>query len=249
MNYKNFAVKIIRQAGLELKKEFWHISRAQIRYKSKNQIVTKADLIAEKIILSAIRKKFPTHEILSEEAGDNKKHSDYLWVVDPLDGTTNFSFKNPVFGTQLALVYKGEVILAVIYVPFLDLMFVAEKGRGATMNGKKIKVSKQGKLANSFLAYCHGGTPSDIKRAVELYKNFKIKHTDIRQLGAASVELAWVASGFIDVYFIYSKSGGDRYEQCNNWPRMEMFKYKLRLETYNFGEYWLFLHHYCRKKP
>lgn len=199
---KKFAEKIIRQAGKELKKEFWQITRSDVRYKSKYQIVTKADLIAEKIILSAIRKKFPDHHILSEEAGDNKKRSDYLWIVDPLDGTTNFNFKNPLFGTQLALAYKNEVTLGVIYVPFLDLMFVAEKGQGVTMNGKKIKVSAEKKLNGSFLAYCHGSKMEDVKRAVELYKGFKIKHSDIRQLGAASVELAWTAAGYLDAYFI-----------------------------------------------
>jgi len=91
------------KAGAELLKHFHKISRSLIKTKNKHEIITPADLAAEKIILSAIKKNFPTHRILSEEAGDNKKHSDYLWIIDPLDGTTNFAMGNPLFSVSIAL--------------------------------------------------------------------------------------------------------------------------------------------------
>jgi myo-inositol-1(or 4)-monophosphatase len=206
---EKFISQIIRKVGQELLKEFKNFNRQQVKFKSQHQIVTRADLLAEKIILSAIRKKYPHHQILSEEAGLDKVKSDYLWLVDPLDGTTNFSLKNPIFGINLALAYQGKIVLGAIYIPFLDKLVLAEKGKGATMNGQKIKVSTKKNLDEAFLTYCHGSKLPDIKRAIEIYKGLKIKYSDVRQLGAASVELAWVAAGYTDAYFIPGANSWD----------------------------------------
>ena len=198
---KNFVSQLARKTGQELLKEFKHFNRDQVRYKSKQQIVTKADLLAEKHILSAIRKKYPDHHILSEEAGSKGKKSDYLWIVDPLDGTTNFSIKSPQFGVIIGLAYKGEMKLGAIYIPFNDKLFWAEKGKGATMNNKKIHVSKNSTLKKTFVTYCHGSSPKNVRRITEVYKGMKIKYGDIRQLGASSMEMAWVAAGYTDGNF------------------------------------------------
>jgi myo-inositol-1(or 4)-monophosphatase len=194
MNNKDLATKAVRQAGDFLCREFnkGHISW---NLKHKHEIVTKADTGAEKIILSLLKKHTPEYEILSEESGLNNRISDYLWVVDPLDGTTNFKVHNPLFSVSIALYYKGEPKLGVIYAPYLGDLFVAEKGRGAWLNSKRIKVSKTSELGKSFLTYCYGQEGKHMRRAVELYRYFKMKSVDMRQLGSAAIELAWVAAG------------------------------------------------------
>ena len=140
---KPVAVNVARQAGKLLLGEYKKFSRQTVKLKAKHEIVTKADLISERTILREIRKNFPKHEILSEEAGKNGKTSDYLWVVDPLDGTTNFSIHNPLWAVSIGVAYKAEVVFGVVYAPYLDELFVAEKGKGAKLNNKSIKVSTE----------------------------------------------------------------------------------------------------------
>jgi myo-inositol-1(or 4)-monophosphatase len=194
MDNRILAITAAQKAGRVLLKNFsktnlaWHL-------KAQHEIVTKVDAGAEKIILSLLKKYTPSFAILSEESGFNKIKSDYLWVVDPLDGTTNFKVHNPLFSVSIALYYKGEPKLGVIYAPYLNDLFVAEKGKGAWLNNKRIKVSKTSELAKSFLTYCYGQEGKHMKRAVELYRYFKMKSVDMRQLGSAAIELAWVAAG------------------------------------------------------
>lgn len=194
MDNRVLVITIVKKVGDFLCHEFnkGHISW---NLKHKHEIVTKADTGAEKIILSLLKKYTPSFAILSEESGFNKIKSDYLWVVDPLDGTTNFKVHNPLFSVSIALYYKGEPKLGVIYAPYLKELFVAEKGKGAWLNGKRIKVSKTSELSKSFLTYCYGQEGKHMRRAVELYRYFKMKSVDMRQLGSAAIELAWVAAG------------------------------------------------------
>ena len=196
-DFKKVIIKVVRKTGKELLKKFQNFDRAKIEIKSHHEILTQADLKSEKMIISEIKKKFPDHQILSEESGDNEKKSDYLWIIDPIDGSTNFSIHNPLWAISIGLSYKGKIILGVVYAPFLDEIFVAEKGKGAYLNGKKIKVSdiKTGKVIN---AYCHGNREKDIKRALKYYQAQKLKQLDCRQLGSASIELAYVAVGRIE---------------------------------------------------
>ncbi|NMB48069.1 inositol monophosphatase [Candidatus Kuenenbacteria bacterium] len=190
------------KAGAELLKHFHKISRSLIKTKSKHEIITPADLAAEKIILSAIKKNFPTHRILSEEAGYNQKNSDYLWIIDPLDGTTNFAMGNPLFSVSIALSYQDEIILGVVYVPFLKDLYVAEKNKGAFLNGKKIHVSAENKINNSFLTFCHGHEEKSIRRAIHIYSKLKLAGRDLRQIGTAALETSWVARGKTEAIII-----------------------------------------------
>ncbi len=171
-----------------------------VHFKDKTEMVTAADKAAEKVILADIRKNFPSHSIFSEEMGRADKHSPYLWVVDPLDGTTNFVIRDPFFNTAIALVYKGEVIMGVVYYPFLDEMFWAEKGKGAFMNGRKIHVSEKTDFLKSVFAFCHSGySRPQVKRMLKIYSNFKLagmKH--VRQIGSAELELCYVACGRVE---------------------------------------------------
>lgn len=194
---KQIAKNAAFEAGEELLKRFKKFHRKQTSLKSKHEILTQADIQAEKIILENIKQDFPDHRILSEEAGDNDKDSDYLWIIDPLDGTTNFSIHNPLWAVSISLLYKNQVKLGVIYAPFLEELYFAEKGKGATRNKTKIKVSDN-ETTKNIHAFCHGSDQKDIKKAIKYYRYQKLNNLDCRQLGSASLELAYVASGRLE---------------------------------------------------
>lgn len=194
---KRTAIQAARGASEILLKKFKNFSREGLVKKARRDLVTQADLAAEKFILSLIKKNFPGHAILSEEAGSNKKKSDYSWVIDPLDGTINFSMHNPLWGVSIAVAYKKKIVFAVIAAPYLHELYTAEAGQGAEMNGEPIKVSKiaPDRVLNTF---CHGSRERDVKRALKYYVRQKMKGFDCRQFGAASLELAFVASGRVE---------------------------------------------------
>jgi myo-inositol-1(or 4)-monophosphatase len=198
---KQVAIMAADKAGKELLKEYHRFNRESVKVKAKHEIVTKADLISEKLVLKEIRKHFPNHEILSEEKGKIKTESDYRWIVDPLDGTTNFSIHNPLWAVSIGVAYKAEVVFGVVYAPYLDELFVAEKGKGAKLNNKSIKVSTE-KQAKTINAFCHGSRQRDIRKALKFVSYQKLRNLDCRQLGAASIELAYVAAGRIESIMI-----------------------------------------------
>ncbi len=197
---KNFAIKLAKQAGTEIKKRFNrdHI----VKIKTKSQIVTQGDLIADKLIVAAIKKKFPNHGILSEESGKNKISSDYLWTIDPIDGTTNYSIGSPLFAVCISLFFRSKPILGVAYAPAMDELYYAENRKGAFLNNIKIHVSSKTALNKSFLTFCHGSTNNDIKRAMKIYNKIKFQGLDSRQLGSAALELGFVAAGRTDCIII-----------------------------------------------
>jgi myo-inositol-1(or 4)-monophosphatase len=195
--YQKVALEVAKKSGKILIGKYNNFNRGDVKLKSAHEIVTKYDLLSEKIILAGIKKNFPDHAIFSEEKGSNKKKSDYLWLVDPIDGTTNFSMHNPIWSISIALAYQGEIIMGLVYAPILKEVFTAIKGKGAFMNGKKIKVSNinSGKILNAF---CHGSQIKDIKRAIKYYTKQKLNHLDCRQMGSAAIEMSYVASGRIE---------------------------------------------------
>ncbi|HBZ36286.1 MAG TPA: inositol monophosphatase [Candidatus Veblenbacteria bacterium] len=194
MTSRLLAILAVKKAGTYLRQQFKQDARV-FALKSAHEIVTQADKGAEKIILALLKKHSTNARILSEESGLYDYNSNWLWVVDPLDGTTNFRVHNPLFSISLALYHIDKPMLGVVYAPYLDELFVAEKGKGATLNGKRIHVSKTSELKKSFLTYCYGTHPKHMRMAVELYRYFKMKSVDMRQMGSAAVELAWVATG------------------------------------------------------
>jgi myo-inositol-1(or 4)-monophosphatase len=173
-----------------------------IERKSKHEIVTSADKISEKVIIAAIKQQFPTHQILSEESGLDKNDSEYLWIIDPLDGTTNFSTRNPYFCVSISLLYKNEPQIGVVYAPVTADLFYAEKGKGAFLNGRKIRVADTTNIKDAMLTFCHGNKNENIDHAIELYSKLKREAKDFRQLGSAALELAYVAAGFTDAIII-----------------------------------------------
>jgi myo-inositol-1(or 4)-monophosphatase len=179
-----------------LKENFRKITSAHIRVKSKNDFLTYVDETSEKKIIEIIHKNFPDHEIFAEETGLKKQDSHYRWIIDPLDGTKNYISGIPIFSISIALQYKNEIILGVVYDPVQNEMFHAEKNKGAFLNGNPIKVNSKTDLENSLLAT---GFPFKYKKYLPLYmdcfEDLFLHCTSIRRLGSAALDLAYVAAG------------------------------------------------------
>ncbi|MBS3103134.1 inositol monophosphatase [Candidatus Woesearchaeota archaeon] len=194
---KSFLTKISLQSGKILMSNYGKIKF--IRVKDKLSYVTNADLESEKCIISAIRKKFPSHDIVSEESGSLGKNSDYRWFIDPLDGTHNYINKIPLFGVSIALEHNGKVILGAISLPCLDELYIAEKGKGAFLNGKRIRVSGKKELKKSFIL-------TDLvlrynpETKLKMLNRLKGLVYDIRVLGSSVYAFAAVAKGSADAY-------------------------------------------------
>ncbi len=192
---KQFAIQTAKKAGKLILDHFNKLSKNDVTYKSSHELVTKFDFESEKLIISEIQKKYPAHTIISEEAGELPKHSDYTWIIDPLDGSTNFKIGSPFWAVSIGLVYKGKIILGIIYAPAMKELYVAEKGEGAFLNSVKLHVSNQSDFTNAINTYCHGSDKNDIVKAVEIYNHLKFHSRDCRQLGSAALELGFVAAG------------------------------------------------------
>ncbi|MBU0619475.1 MAG: inositol monophosphatase family protein [Patescibacteria group bacterium] len=199
---KKTAINAVKKAGKLALREYKNFNREEIKTKARHQIVTKVDLASEKIIINEVKKNFPTHQILSEETGRISGTSNYLWIIDPIDGTTNFSMHNPLWAISIAVAKienkKTEIIFGIIYAPFLDELYVAEKGKGAKLNNKKIQISKV-KEKDIFLnAFCHGYKLSDVKKIALYYYKQRLCGKKCFRFGAGSLELAFVAAGRIE---------------------------------------------------
>jgi len=197
------AVDAALKAGKFLKQNLGKVRDIQQKSGQEKNLVTEIDKQSEKMIIEMLHKHFPKHDILAEESGTaHATTSPYKWIIDPLDGTTNFTHGFPVFCVSIGLEHHGELILGVIYDPNFDEMFAAEKGRGATLNGRKISVSKTTSLARSLLVT---GFPYNIvenpNNAVEHFVNFLMKAQAVRRMGSAAIDLAYVASGRYDGFW------------------------------------------------
>jgi len=195
-----FAVSTARAAGKLLKARF--NNRHTISYKGEIDIVTEADRLSEDLIVSRIRKRFPDHDILTEESKGLDRGSNYRWIIDPLDGTTNYAHGFPVFCVSIALERDGDIMLGVIYHPMLRELFVAEKDRGAFLNGLRLSVSGTSSLSRSLLAT---GFPYDLRRNADNNMNYFIgmaaRARAIRRAGSAALDLAYVAAGRFDGFW------------------------------------------------
>jgi myo-inositol-1(or 4)-monophosphatase len=208
--YKNSLVSILLEAGSYALKEYQVFERKSAKMKSKREIVTKVDLKSEKIIISGLKNQFPDTGFISEEAGTKKASRDYVWIIDPIDGTTNFSIHNPLWAISVGLACKNTIILGVIYAPALGELYVAEKGQGAyyrKVNNSKLSAKKRLKVSQIpnekvLNTFCHGSTKKDLLVALKYYRKQKLNGFDCRQLGSASLELAYVASGRVESIMI-----------------------------------------------
>lgn len=206
------AMEAAQQAGKLIRDRVGSISQEEISQKSFSDFVTEVDLESEKIIITNIKKCFPSHHIMAEESFKDKdyKKADYIWIIDPLDGTTNFIHSFPFIAISMALMYKGELILGVIHDPLRNETFYTEKDSGAFLNGKKIKVSRTIEPHSSLIAT---GFPFRNKQYIENYVKIfqQMLHSvnDLRRAGAAAIDLAYVACGRVDGFFEYALSPWD----------------------------------------
>jgi myo-inositol-1(or 4)-monophosphatase len=198
MEFREVAVRAAKEAGKITVDHFYR--KHTVKTKTPRDLVTEVDIASEKRILDLIKKNFPDHSILSEESGKDQEASEYLWVVDPLDGTTNYSIKNPFYNVSIALTKNNKVILAVVYAPMTNEMFVAEKGKGAFLNGKRIHVSPERDFSKLLFAYCHGSTFDEIERITKIFAKLKPAVRDFSRMRAGALELAFVACGRLGAY-------------------------------------------------
>ncbi len=168
-----------------------------------NDVVTQADKESEKLLISLIKETYPDHSVLSEESGERgDENADYRWIIDPLDGTANFSSGLPMFCVSIAVEYKGEVTIGVVHAPYLNETFHAMKGEGAYLNGEKIHCRHTESLETSILST---GFPVDRKtnpdNNLENVARVLPKVRGLRRLGSAALDMSYVAAGFLDGYW------------------------------------------------
>ena len=201
------AIKAAKLAGEKL--EYYFESSLEHYEKEDKSIVTRADLEADEIIINEIKTSFPNHQILSEEKGEVGSKSDYLWIIDPLDGTHNFARGIPIFCTSIALIYKRETIVSVVYYPPTNALFTAEKGKGAYWNGERIQVSDPSDLSKTLVSLGRGKEPKDKQAMLKIINSLYEKVRSIRLLMSASLELAYVAEGRIDAFAVLGLKSWD----------------------------------------
>jgi myo-inositol-1(or 4)-monophosphatase len=199
----NIAVRAARNAGKVILRACEDLSKVEAQQKGTNDFVTNVDKDAEAVIRDTILKAFPEHSIVGEELGViNGADADYQWVVDPLDGTTNFIKGIPHFAVSIALRFKGRVEQAVIYDPIRSELFTASRGQGAQLNSKRIRVTRSNEIAGSVLAT---GFPFKQKHHIDSYteafKALFVHTADIRCAGSAALDMAYVAAGRVDGFF------------------------------------------------
>ena len=204
-NFKQTALSAAKSASKVLL--HYYGKKEVAREKSNKTLVAAADLEANKIIIKTIKRYFPSHSILSEETGFEDNKSDYKWVIDPLDGTHNFLHRIPLFGTSIALEYKNGTILGILHFPVLKITAFAEKGKGAFLNGKRIKVSNKNNLHYSFILTELSKT-SRKTAAILIKKLFEVQ-LDVRSFGAAIYNLLQVAEGNCEGYVVFTTKEWD----------------------------------------
>lgn len=192
----------ISNAGDFIRAEFSRFDPSHLEKKGRKDLVSYVDRNAEEILVNGCHKIIPEAKIITEEGHGIDKESDWCWIIDPLDGTTNFVHGLPIFAITVALQYKGDTVLGTVYDIMADDLFSAVKGQGATRNGKSIAVSKTTQLVDAILAT---GFPYENNDSLHDYlgilKDFAIEARAIRRLGSAALDLCWVACGRFDGFY------------------------------------------------
>jgi myo-inositol-1(or 4)-monophosphatase len=198
-SYVETSVEIAREAGALLSKYFER--RVTFELKGEHDLVTEADRASEQLVVEHLRAQFPAHSIVAEEGGGHAGKSEYCWYVDPLDGTTNFAHGFPMYNVTLALEQGGELIAGVIFDPERNEIFTAERGSGAYLNNRRIRVSKVNKIESTLVAT---GFPSQKRHQnvnVHFYYQLAMITHGVRRAGSAALDLAYVASGRLDGFW------------------------------------------------
>ena len=196
------AVQAAILGGEVILENLGRILENEVSSKQASDFVTRADRESENVIVSIIREKFPSHSILAEESHGKDEAGGYRWIVDPLDGTTNFIHRYPVFSVSIALEFDGDIIMGVIYDPVRDELFIGEKGKGAFLNGEAVSVSGVTDVKNSLITTGFPFRKKEmIDRYLELFRNVFLRVSDLRRAGSAALDLAYLACGRCDGFF------------------------------------------------
>ncbi|HSW99957.1 MAG TPA: inositol monophosphatase family protein [Patescibacteria group bacterium] len=195
------AIKAAKEAGALIKKAYYDRTTAGSTFKKENQtlqVVTDADVAAEKIILEILKEQFPKHSFFSEEVGEGTTTNDYRWIIDPIDGTSNFARKIPFFCVSIGLTYKNEPILGVVYQPITDELFVAEKGRGSFLNGEKITIAQASEMSKTFITVDRGKSKEEKERFTSIVSELNRHVRSMRMPGSSALQTCYVSCGKFD---------------------------------------------------
>jgi len=175
-----------------------------------NDLVTQADTESEKAIFEVIKSEYPDHFILSEETGEIKSSSNIKWIIDPIDGTVNFANGIPICCVSIGIEREGKMILGAVYNPFMNEFFFSERGRGATLNDKKIRVSDKDDLSRSCLVTGFPYSYLDVPNGpLEVFETLIRANIPVRRLGSAAIDLCWVAAGRFDGFYEHNLNAWD----------------------------------------
>ncbi len=208
----NIGIRAARRAGDMILRSMNKLHQLEVRRKDRNDFVTEVDLRAEADIIETIRMSFPDHGILAEESGrtDSKHgnknadgHDEFVWIIDPLDGTTNFIHGFPQFAVSIALQKRGKIECGVIYDPMRQELFTAARGDGAKLDDRRIRVTKQLTLEGSLIGtgFPYRANMQWLDAYMDMFKDLTQKAAGLRRPGAASLDLAYVAAGRLDGFW------------------------------------------------
>ena len=200
----NVAIKAARAAGAIINRAALDVESVRVSQKQVNDFVTEVDQAAEQAIIDILLAAYPGHAIWAEESGRTQgaQDSDYVWIIDPLDGTTNFIHGLPIYCVSIALAVKGRVEQAVVYDPTRNDLFTATRGRGAFMNDRRLRVSKRVRLQECLISTGFPFRPGDdFKTYLSMMSEVMQRSAGLRRPGAAALDLAYVAAGFTDAFF------------------------------------------------
>jgi len=194
----DIATKAAHEAGKFLLEQYSIFESTEFQYKDEKSVVSSADLGSERLILKLLKSEFPDHSFFSEEEGETLTNSEYLWLIDPLDGTTNFTRRMPHFNVSIALLYKQKTVLGVVYDPLHDEMFIGVLGQGATLNDQPIKVSNIKELNKTVIVFGRGQSLPEKGRFKKIFANLDNKFRTPRILGSVALDICYVAAGRLD---------------------------------------------------
>ena len=201
----NTAVKAARRAAAIINRASFDIDRIKVNEKSPNDFVTEVDQAAEQAIIDVLHQAYPDHAFLCEESGASANLNDqneFVWIIDPLDGTTNFIHGFPQYCVSIALQHRGQITQAVVYDPTRNDLFTATKGAGSYLNDKRLRVSKRDRLADGLIGT---GFPyrdmESLEQYIDMFRIMAQRCAGLRRPGAAALDLAYVAAGRLDGFF------------------------------------------------
>jgi myo-inositol-1(or 4)-monophosphatase len=210
---KDVLLEATQEAGKIIKSYFQGTFKVENK-EGINNLVTEVDKFSESRIIEVIKTHFPSHAIISEEVGELKMDSPYLWIIDPIDGTVNFAHGIPICCVSIAVKFNDDLLYGAVYNPMMDELFLAEKGKGATLNGKSISVSAKTEFEKACLVtgfpYRWPSSPENsTDHPIRVFERFVMEGLPVRRLGSAAIDLCWVACGRFDGFWEYNLSPWD----------------------------------------